>query len=74
MFARPRAPRGGGQPLQNDPAKRIFPPDLPILTVKGGNMKEEEFRKPRSAKEIAWEMFEETGNPTYYMLYKQLKD
>ncbi len=37
-------------------------------------MKEDEFRKARSAKQIAWEMFEETGNPTYYMLYKQLKD
>ena len=35
---------------------------------------DEGFRKPRNAKEIAWEMFERTGNPTYYMLYKQLKD
>lgn len=34
----------------------------------------EDFRKPRNAKQIAWEMFEETGNVTYYMLYKQLKD
>ena len=37
-------------------------------------MREEEFRKPRNAKQIAWQMFEETGNVTYYMLYKQLKD
>lgn len=38
------------------------------------NEKDEEFRKPRRAKDIAWEMFESTGNVTYYMLYKQLKD
>lgn len=42
---------------------------------KGGKkMREDEFRKPRTARQIAWEMFEETGNVTYYMLYKQLKD
>ncbi len=34
----------------------------------------DEFRKPRRVKDIAWEMFEETGNVTYYMLYQQLKD
>ena len=30
--------------------------------------------KPKSAQELAWEMFEETGNLSYYMLYHQLKD
>ena len=30
--------------------------------------------KPKSAKDLAWEMFEETGNLSYYMLYPQLKD
>ena len=28
----------------------------------------------KSAKELAWALFEETGNFSYYMLYKQLKD
>ena len=28
----------------------------------------------KSAKELAWKLFEETGNFSYYMLYKQLKD
>ena len=45
-------------------------------TVEKGEtmMREDDFKKPRTAKQIAWEMFEETGNVTYYMLYKQLKD
>ena len=30
--------------------------------------------KHKCAREIAWEMFELTGNMSYYMLYKQLKD
>ncbi len=30
--------------------------------------------KEKKAKEIAWEMFEKTGNVTYYMLYNKLKD
>lgn len=47
---------------------------LPILLLGGGKMREDEFRKARNAKQIAWEMFEQTGNVTYYMLYKQLKD
>ena len=34
-------------------------------------MKEKE---SKSAKELAWALFEETGNFSYYMLYKQLKD
>lgn len=33
-------------------------------------MKEE---KGKSAREIAWHLFEETGNFSYYMLYKRLK-
>ena len=33
-------------------------------------MKEE---KDQSAREIAWRLFEETGNFSYYMLYKRLK-
>ena len=37
-------------------------------------MREDEFGNKRNAKQIAWEMFEQTGNVTYYMLYKQLKD
>ena len=28
----------------------------------------------KSAKDLAWALFEETGNFSYYMLYKQLKD
>ncbi|MBQ8885516.1 MAG: YqzL family protein [Clostridia bacterium] len=27
----------------------------------------------RTAEEIAWEMFEKTGNISYYMLYHELK-
>ena len=27
----------------------------------------------KSASEIAWKLFEETGNFSYYMLYKRLK-
>ncbi len=30
--------------------------------------------KTPSARELAWALFEETGNFSYYMLYKQLKD
>ncbi len=30
-------------------------------------------QKPKSAKQIAWDLFEETGNFSYYMLYKRLK-
>ncbi len=33
-------------------------------------MKEE---KDQSAREIAWRLFEQTGNFSYYMLYKRLK-
>ena len=29
--------------------------------------------KPKSARELAWRLFEETGNLSYYMLYKRLK-
>ena len=29
--------------------------------------------KPKSARELAWMLFEETGNLSYYMLYKRLK-
>ena len=29
--------------------------------------------KPKSARELAWQLFEETGNLSYYMLYKRLK-
>ncbi len=37
-------------------------------------MKEDEIgKKPKSAKQIAWDLFEETGNFSYYMLYKRLK-
>ena len=35
-------------------------------------MREEE-NKNKNAKEIAWQLFEETGNFSYYMLYKRLK-
>ncbi len=31
-------------------------------------------RENNDARELAWEMFERTGNVSYYMLYKQLKD
>ncbi len=30
-------------------------------------------KEKESAKEIAWKLFEETGNFSYYMLYKRLK-
>ena len=37
-------------------------------------MKEDEIgKKHKSAKQIAWDLFEETGNFSYYMLYKRLK-
>lgn len=36
-------------------------------------MREKDFQG-KNAKDIAWEMFEKTGNVTYYMLYHQLKD
>ena len=29
--------------------------------------------KQKNAKDIAWRLFEETGNFSYYMLYKRLK-
>ena len=29
--------------------------------------------KGKSARELAWQLFEETGNLSYYMLYKRLK-
>lgn len=29
-------------------------------------------RGKKGAKELAWELFEETGNFSYYMLYKRL--
>ncbi len=34
-------------------------------------MKEDE--KGKAASEIAWKLFEQTGNFSYYMLYKRLK-
>lgn len=30
-------------------------------------------KEAKGADELAWEMFEKTGNVTYYMLYKQLR-
>ena len=30
-------------------------------------------REDKKAAEIAWELFEKTGNLSYYMLYKRLK-
>ena len=30
-------------------------------------------KEEKSAREIAWQLFEETGNFSYYMLYKRLK-
>ena len=30
-------------------------------------------KEERSAADIAWELFERTGNLSYYMLYKRLK-
>lgn len=30
-------------------------------------------REEKSASELAWKLFEETGNLSYYMLYKRLK-
>ena len=30
-------------------------------------------KKEKSPLDIAWEMFEKTGNPAYYQLYKKLK-
>ncbi len=29
--------------------------------------------KQKSPSDIAWEMFEKTGDPAHYMLYKKLK-
>ena len=29
--------------------------------------------KPKSARELAWQLIEEKGNLIYYMLYKRLK-
>ena len=31
------------------------------------------FVKDEDAAELAWKMFEKTGNLSYYMLYKELK-
>ena len=31
------------------------------------------FAKDKDAAELAWKMFEKTGNLSYYMLYKELK-
>lgn len=31
------------------------------------------FMKDNEASRLAWDMFEKTGNLSYYMLYKQLK-
>lgn len=31
-------------------------------------------REEKSARDIAWDLFEKTGNVSYYMLYQQLKD
>ena len=31
-------------------------------------------KKDKDAAELAWKMFEKTGNVSYYMLYEQLKD
>lgn len=31
------------------------------------------FIKDTDASQLAWDMFEKTGNLSYYMLYKQLK-
>ena len=36
-------------------------------------MREKEGKDGKDASELAWELFEKTGNLTYYMLYKQLK-
>lgn len=30
-------------------------------------------KKDKDAAELAWKMFEKTGNVSYYMLYKQLE-
>lgn len=30
--------------------------------------------KKKRAEELAWEMFEQTGKMSYYMLYQQLKE
>ena len=32
-----------------------------------------EDEKGKAASEIAWQLFEQTGNFSYYMLYKRLK-
>ncbi len=34
---------------------------------------EKDESKQKDAKQIAWKLFEETGNFSYYMLYKRLK-
>ncbi len=31
-------------------------------------------KEKKNASELAWELFEKTGNFSYYMLYKHLKD
>ena len=59
--------RGLTNPIIDKPI-RIKPAPCP-QTV---GMREEE-HKNKNAKEIAWQLFEETGNFSYYMLYKRLK-
>ena len=57
------------------PAKRALPrreracnifPKASHTVPEGGRM------QSKNAEELAWELFERTGNVTYYMLYKQL--
>ena len=36
-------------------------------------MKEEHGKKSKNAKDLVWDLFEQTGNFSYYMLYKRLK-
>ena len=31
-------------------------------------------KKPKKPEDAAWEIFEKTGNPVYYSLYKKLKN
>ena len=46
-------------------ACNIFP-KASHTVPEGGRM------QSKNAEELAWELFERTGNVTYYMLYKQL--
>ena len=36
-------------------------------------VKYNEKNNKKNPEQIAWDMFEKTGNPSYYMLYKKLK-